>query len=48
MIECPCCDGEGAIECWECYGADEYCDVCLGDGWYECDECLGSGVVEED
>jgi len=54
--ECPECDGDGTIICWNCGGsgdADTHpddeevgeCEECQGFGWIDCDWCDGNGEV---
>lgn len=44
---CDSCDGDGRVECSECYGrGTENCSSCDGDGDNECYTCSGSGNLD--
>ena len=56
QIECPQCDGERRVLCWNCRGGSgaeawgrvQRCGVCSDRGTVQCELCDGSGSIESD
>ena len=51
MKNCPKCEGDGKIQCGECYGSGRHgngkdpCWSCKGSKTQKCYECNGTGKV---